>query len=133
MSIISLRDKPPLIHHLHRDLAAGMPGFDHGMSLLNLTQRNDRRDVRLELPFLHHLRSFGQHLADRGRRADHALAHAINQALGNVGKTVIYTDPIDANPMDQNAGLRELVNDMGAGKVDMLVIAEANLAASQIQ
>ncbi len=31
----------------------------------------------------------------------HALAHAMNQALGNVGKTVTYTDPIEGNPVDQ--------------------------------
>ena len=28
----------------------------------------------------------------------HALAHAINASLGNVGSTVIYTDPVDASP-----------------------------------
>ena len=27
----------------------------------------------------------------------HAFVHAINQALGNVGKTVFYSDPVDAN------------------------------------
>jgi len=25
----------------------------------------------------------------------HALAHAINQALGNIGKTVFYTEPVE--------------------------------------
>ena len=25
----------------------------------------------------------------------HALAHAMNQALGNVGKTVFYTEPVE--------------------------------------
>ncbi len=33
----------------------------------------------------------------------HALAHAMNAALGNVGKTVTYTDPLEANPVDQRA------------------------------
>ena len=28
----------------------------------------------------------------------HALAHAINAQLGNIGETVIYTDPINVNP-----------------------------------
>ena len=28
----------------------------------------------------------------------HAIAHTINAELGNVGKTVFYTDPVDANP-----------------------------------
>ena len=30
--------------------------------------------------------------------AVHVLAHAFNNRLGNVGKTVFYTDPVDANP-----------------------------------
>ena len=31
----------------------------------------------------------------------HALAHAMNGVLGNVGKTVMYTDTVDAHPVDQ--------------------------------
>ena len=56
----------------------------------------------------------------------HALAHAINQALGNVGKTVVYTDPVDANPVNQTESLRDLVSDMRAGNVDLLVIMGGN-------
>src|SRR5579863_7746398 len=37
--------------------------------------------------------------------AVHAMAHAINQALGNVGKTVFYTDPVDANPVNQTESI----------------------------
>ncbi|MGH9358910.1 MAG: Fe-S-cluster-containing hydrogenase [Terriglobia bacterium] len=51
----------------------------------------------------------------------HALAHAMNAALGNVGKTVIYTESIEANPTNQTESFRELVSDMGAGKVQTLV------------
>ena len=58
--------------------------------------------------------------------AVHALAAAMNQALGNAGKTVIYTDPIETNPVDQAAGLKELVGEMWAGKVDMLVMVGGN-------
>ncbi|MGA8492488.1 MAG: TAT-variant-translocated molybdopterin oxidoreductase [Terriglobales bacterium] len=58
----------------------------------------------------------------------HALAHAINQALGNVGKTVFYTDPVDANPVNQNDSIKDLVADMRAGKVDMLFILGGNPA-----
>jgi molybdopterin-containing oxidoreductase family iron-sulfur binding subunit len=58
----------------------------------------------------------------------HALAHAINATLGNVGKTVVYTDPVDANPMSQTESLRDLANDMRAGKVDLLVILGGNPA-----
>ena len=58
----------------------------------------------------------------------HALAHAINQALGNVGRTVVYTDPVDANPINQTESLKDLVTEMHAGKVDMLFILGGNPA-----
>ncbi|MDQ1610964.1 MAG: hypothetical protein QOG00_895 [Pyrinomonadaceae bacterium] len=58
--------------------------------------------------------------------AVHALAHAMNQALGNVGQTIVYTDPIEAQPVDQVASLRELVGDIEAGRVEMLVIVGGN-------
>ena len=35
--------------------------------------------------------------------AVHALAHAMNEALGNVGQTVVYTEPVEAAPVDQLA------------------------------
>ncbi|MGA7925044.1 MAG: TAT-variant-translocated molybdopterin oxidoreductase [Candidatus Sulfotelmatobacter sp.] len=58
----------------------------------------------------------------------HALAHAINVKLGNVGKTVLYTDPVDANPVNQTESTRDLVADIGAGKVDLLVVLGGNPA-----
>src|ERR1700677_1012573 len=58
----------------------------------------------------------------------HVLAHEINQALGNVGKTVFYTDPVDANPINQTDSIKDLVADMRAGKVDMLFILGGNPA-----
>jgi MoCo/4Fe-4S cofactor protein with predicted Tat translocation signal len=58
----------------------------------------------------------------------HALAHAINQTLGNIGKTVVYTDPVDANPVNQTDSIKDLVSDMRAGKVDMLFIMGGNPA-----
>ncbi len=58
----------------------------------------------------------------------HALAHAINQALGNVGRTLVYTDPVDANPVNQTESLKELVADMRGSKVDMLVVMGGNPA-----
>ena len=56
----------------------------------------------------------------------HALAHAMNAALGAVGNTVFYTEPVEAKPQDQTAALKELVTDMEAGKVDLLLIMGAN-------
>ena len=58
----------------------------------------------------------------------HALVHAINGALGNVGKTVVYTDPVETDPVDQLAQLKELVADLDAGSVDLLMIVGGNPA-----
>jgi MoCo/4Fe-4S cofactor protein with predicted Tat translocation signal len=56
----------------------------------------------------------------------HALAHAINAALGNTGKTVTYTDALEVNPVNQLDSLRDLVNDLNSGKVQLLVVLESN-------
>jgi MoCo/4Fe-4S cofactor protein with predicted Tat translocation signal len=56
----------------------------------------------------------------------HALAHVMNNKLGNVGKTVFYTDPIEASPVDQVASLQDLVKDLDAGAVDLLLILDGN-------
>jgi MoCo/4Fe-4S cofactor protein with predicted Tat translocation signal len=58
----------------------------------------------------------------------HGLAHAINQELGNAGKTVIYADPVDANPVNQTASIKDLVADMRGGKADLLIILGGNPA-----
>jgi molybdopterin-containing oxidoreductase family iron-sulfur binding subunit len=64
----------------------------------------------------------GEHQAP----AVHALAHAMNAALGNVGTTVVYTETAEMRPMDQRAALAELVGEMNAGTVSLLVIIGAN-------
>ena len=56
----------------------------------------------------------------------HLAAMAINDALGNVGKTVVYTDTVNPMPSIQGDDLKSLVADMNAGKVDWLVIVNAN-------
>jgi len=58
----------------------------------------------------------------------HAFVHRINQTLGNLGKTVFYTDPVDANPINQAESLKDLVADMRGGKVDILIILGGNPA-----
>ena len=63
---------------------------------------------------------------DQQPPAVHALAHAMNAALGNVGKTVFYTDPIEANPVDQVASLNELLADIDSGAVELLLIVGGN-------
>ncbi|HSB08646.1 MAG TPA: TAT-variant-translocated molybdopterin oxidoreductase [Blastocatellia bacterium] len=56
----------------------------------------------------------------------HALAHALNQTLGNVGNTVIHTEPVETEPANGLASIRELVADMNSGQVDMLLILGGN-------
>jgi molybdopterin-containing oxidoreductase family iron-sulfur binding subunit len=56
----------------------------------------------------------------------HATVHAINQALGNVGTTVVYTATPEAQPSNQLASLRELVGEMRAGTVEFLLIMGVN-------
>jgi len=56
----------------------------------------------------------------------HALAHSINRSLDNVSKTVIYTDPVEADPVDEVASLTQLVNDMRSGVVETLLIIGGN-------
>jgi len=57
----------------------------------------------------------------------HALAHAINGALGNVGQTIVYTEPLAPfSEKTQVEQLRELIADIDGGRVKMLVIMGGN-------
>jgi MoCo/4Fe-4S cofactor protein with predicted Tat translocation signal len=56
----------------------------------------------------------------------HALAHAINAALGNAGTTVYYTEPVEVHPVRHLESLRELCADIEANKVDTLLILGVN-------
>ncbi len=61
--------------------------------------------------------------------AVHALAHALNDLLGNAGQTVSYMTTPEVVPSEQHAAMRQLVVDMDAGRVQALVIVgEANPA-----
>ena len=56
-----------------------------------------------------------------------ALAAAINGVLGNAGKTVfVASEPLHPLPSNQLADLKSLIGDLYAGKVDWLVILNAN-------
>jgi len=67
-------------------------------------------------------------VGDHQPPAVHALAHTLNQMFGNVGKTVFYAEPVDANPVNRNESLHSLVEDMRGGKVDLLLILGGNPA-----
>ena len=56
----------------------------------------------------------------------HALAHAINQALGNFDKTVYFTQPIEVSPANQWDSIGELAADIRAGSVTTLLILGSN-------
>lgn len=58
--------------------------------------------------------------------AVHALAYAINEALGNVGNTVSYIRPPAAGSMNGIQPLRELTADMAAGQVTALIMLGCN-------
>ncbi|HUQ49235.1 MAG TPA: TAT-variant-translocated molybdopterin oxidoreductase, partial [Terriglobales bacterium] len=58
--------------------------------------------------------------------AVHALAAAMNSSLGAVGKTVVYTDTVEVVPLEQGLGIKELVDDMKAGRVTTLVMIGGN-------
>ncbi|PDW03996.1 TAT-variant-translocated molybdopterin oxidoreductase [Candidatus Viridilinea mediisalina] len=58
----------------------------------------------------------------------HALAHAINEALGNVGETVIYTEPVVARPANHISDLANLIRELNSESVDLLVILGGNPA-----
>ena len=65
----------------------------------------------------------------------HRLGHLINAALGNVGKTVYYTAPVEYVPAGQKPttsidSLRQLTHDMNQGEVDALLILADNPAYS---
>jgi MoCo/4Fe-4S cofactor protein with predicted Tat translocation signal len=54
------------------------------------------------------------------------LARRMNEALGNVGKTVSYAPAAEARPVDSMSSLRELVADMNAGGVEVLLVLGGN-------
>ncbi len=56
----------------------------------------------------------------------HALVHAINAALGNLGTTIEYTDPVPASAGGQLNDLVDLVDEMRNDQVEMLFIIDAN-------
>ncbi len=58
----------------------------------------------------------------------HALAFAINSALGNIGQTVIQSAPIEARPAGKLSDLKTLTAEMSAKKVDVLLVFSSNPA-----
>jgi Fe-S-cluster-containing dehydrogenase component len=60
--------------------------------------------------------------------AVHALVHELNRVLGNAGRTVTYSVPVDPTEPDQFRSITELAEAIGAGKVKTLLILGGNPA-----
>ncbi len=60
--------------------------------------------------------------------AVHRIAHAINQKLGAVGSTVVFTDPLQPRAADSYAELKTLAEELKTGKADLLLILQVNPA-----
>ena len=56
----------------------------------------------------------------------HQLGHLLNDKLGNIGKTVFYTEPVEVNPMIQSDSLLGLTSAISSGSVEMLLILGGN-------
>ena len=56
----------------------------------------------------------------------HALAHAMNNALGNIGTTVNFVTPLEENTIDPLESIKELANDINGNTVDALIILGGN-------
>jgi len=65
---------------------------------------------------------------DRQPPVVHLLAHALNERLGNLGQTVLHTEPIEARPVDHVQSLHELVQAIEKDEVELLVILGGNPA-----
>jgi len=116
--------KPSQIEAIARALAAkaGVSGATADSLPANLQKWVDAAAADLAK---HH----GKSLVVPGEFASpavHALAHAMNAALGNVGQTVSYIDPVEVDPIDQTQSIGDLVKDMNAGRVEVLVMIGVN-------
>ncbi|HJZ58565.1 MAG TPA: TAT-variant-translocated molybdopterin oxidoreductase [Gemmataceae bacterium] len=56
----------------------------------------------------------------------HALAHAMNGVLGNIGTTVLNFSPAEVRPDNQAAEFKNLVDEMNAGSVAALIMIGVN-------
>ncbi|MCC6328936.1 MAG: 4Fe-4S dicluster domain-containing protein [Acidobacteria bacterium] len=93
--------------------------------LISMSSPDARRSAIIEDLAAHR----GSSLVIAGRSqppAVHAIAHAVNSALGNVGQTVYYTETVAANSVDSTESLSALVNDLDAGRVETLLVLGGN-------
>jgi len=120
--------KPSAIEHAAREIAAGLgvPRGSGGPGGSQVAQAEQKWIAAVAKDLLAHRGRSLVIAGDAQPPAVHALAHAMNQALGNVGNTLVYTETAEAEPVNQLDSLRDLVADMNAGKVDLLIILGGN-------
>jgi MoCo/4Fe-4S cofactor protein with predicted Tat translocation signal len=104
--------KPSQLENLARQIAAGQGSTPALQALVKDLQASRGTSIVIA--------------GDEQPAVVHALAHAMNSQLGNIGSTVLVSDPIEVAPVNQLASLRELVQDMNAGTVKALVILGGN-------
>ena len=131
----SLRIRPSQIESLARKLADRINSYHAATSQPTSAPINDASTASATAPDSLLDAIAGDLLANRGASlilvgesqppVVHALAHALNSTLGNVGKTVQYTDPVQAIP-GSSESIAALTDDMFSGGVKMLVVLGCN-------
>jgi molybdopterin-containing oxidoreductase family iron-sulfur binding subunit len=105
--------------------AIGVPGVNFDFSTLD--ERTRKWIQVMAKDFLAHKGKSIVTVGDNQPPIVHALAHAINHTLDNVGKTVTYIEPFAPNAetlqIDQ---LRQLIQEIDSGAVKILVILGGN-------
>ncbi len=105
---------------------AGDLGVDAGDRKVELTAPHERWARALVRDLQQHR---GRSIVIAGEQQSpnvHRLVHAMNEALENVGKTVVYTDPVPANPINSARSLQELAREMQSKSVEVLIIIGGN-------
>ncbi len=118
----------PMLASEFRPIEATDHFVDHRIRASALDLNRAAFEKAFGMDLLNHFGNFMVIVGDHQPPEVHARAHAINSRSGNVGKTVFYTDPVDANPINQTESLKDLVADMNASKVDLLIILGGNPA-----
>jgi MoCo/4Fe-4S cofactor protein with predicted Tat translocation signal len=116
--------RPSEIEHIARALAAKLGVNGTGAANLNPEQQKWVDAVAADLG-----RHHGKSVIVPGEFQTptvQALAHSINAALGNVGQTVNYIDPVEVDPVEHTQSIRDLVNDINADQVEVLIMVGVN-------
>jgi MoCo/4Fe-4S cofactor protein with predicted Tat translocation signal len=119
-----------LAHELARQVGA-IPGTGKAIVADALAAARPRPSITLDRRWVREVAAdLGAHrgasLVVAGRRQPplvHALAHVLNDALGNAGKTVEYRRAVETSP---TGSLKELADAMGRGAVKTLVLLGVN-------